>query len=520
MSKKPVFESKIRRFLIDTRKRNKDYGVRQLAGLVFDKFGIKISKSTVNNIVKSARLSRPVGRSVLKSHRFSGELYGAGYAFFLGAARLLGLNNKLSEIVREMGLCKGIRPESIPSLFDAWLIAKAIYNVPLEKISGYSKKELWDIIGYKISRAHFEEFLMKFEFSQDIANKVFTYITSSVKDVHGIKFTIADGSAFYLDAKSCHLWPDAKIPVNFYTNLLFVNRYINSAIEGKHPFFVLCANPEGAAQKPEVADFITSLDGSVSGKRIRRVDLLGHDGRPISEVPFVLPVRRRYVIGCGPGAWKEVSGHQPLQESSLLFEPLEKLFFVAEERINITQNVGNKEVMARRVYLRSADKTQKTVLLSNLDPKDWNAVEIAEAYLRHFGNFHEYMRQSSGWIKNPGYLDDFVTSGRFLVYALRLKEAVNLDQFFSVLVDICDMFAKMTIFPAACSRWSLLKTRELIYKRPGAVQRDMALDVLFNIFKMKDLEQNRVLEDAHLLFNALSASEISGRKIWISLAGG
>ena len=518
MSKSIKFNQSVRRFILETRKRNSDYGVRKLADLAFSKFGVKISKSTVSNIIKSAKLNKPVGRSVLKAYRFSGELYGAGYAFFVGAMRLLGIGEKVAAISSEMGLCKGIKPETIPSLVEGWLLARAIYNVPLEKIAGYSKNELWDIIGYKFSKANFEAFLSRFEFSQDIGNKLVTYFMNAIKDVNSIKFSLSDGSAFHVDARNCYVWPAKKIPQNFSLNLLFLDSYVNSFMEAKEPFFVLSANPEGSAQAKELLDFILAMEGSVAQKRIRRVDLFGPDGRPCREISFVLPLRRRFVIGSAPEIGKAAGPLQKLGGANFIFEPFGKLFFVTEESYKLPQTIVNKEVMIRRIDVKSSDPSLRVSLLSNLDPKDWTASEIAESYLRRFGNFQEYLMQASEWAKNPGYADEFVSSGRFLAHSLRLKETKDLEHLFACLVEICDLFAKMSFLPPSCRQWSLLKTRELIYKQPGTVKRETAYDVLFNILKTKELEQIRVLEYASLLFNSLPASEKSGRKLWIFLS--
>ncbi|MDD2731483.1 MAG: helix-turn-helix domain-containing protein [Candidatus Portnoybacteria bacterium] len=518
MSKLSKFNQNVRRFILETRKRNSDYGVRKLADLAFGKFGVKISKSTVNNIIKTAKLNKPVGRSVLKTYRFSGELYGAGYAFFVGAMRLLGIGEKVGAISSEMGLCMGIKPETVPSLFEGWLLARAIYNVPLDKIAGYSKKELWDIIGYKISKANFEAFIAQFEFSQDIGNKLVTNFLGSIKDVNSVKFSLSDGSIFHVDARSCYVWPAKKIPQNFSSNLLFIDSYVNSVMEAKEPFLVLMANPEGSLQAKELLDFVLAMEGSVAEKRIRRVDLFGPDGRSCREISFVLPLRRRFVVGITPEIGRTADPFQKLGGVNFIFEPFGKLFFISEDSYKIPQTIVNKEVTLRRIHVKSSDPSLRISLLTNLDPKDWTASEIAESYLRRFGNFQEYLMRASEWAKNPGYADEFVSAGRFLAHSLRLKETKDLYHLFACLVEVCDLFAKMSFLPPSCRQWSLLKTRELIYKQPGTVKRETAYDVLFNILKTKELEQIRVLEYASLLFNGLPASEKSGRKLWIFLS--
>ncbi len=423
----------------------------------------------------------------------------------------------MAAISSEMGLCKGIKAETVPSLVEGWLLARAIYNVPLEKIASYSKKELWDIIGYKFSKANFENFLAAFEFSQDIGNKLVTYFLNNIKDVSSIKFTLSDGSIFHVDAKGCYVWPAKKIPQNFSLSLLFLDSYVNSFLEAKEPLVVLSAHPDGGAQARELLDFILAMEGSVAEKRIRRIDFFGPDGRSCREISFVLPLRRRFVIGTPPEAGKAVDPFQKVGGLNFIFEPFGKLFFVSEEQHKIPQPIANKEVIVRRIHVKSSDPGLRISLLTNLDPKDWTAIEVAESYLRRFGNFQEYLMLASEWAKNPGYADDFVSAGRFLAHALRLKEARDLEHLFVSLVEVCDFFAKMSFLPPSCRQWSLLKTRELIYKHPGTVKRETAFDVLFNILKTKELEQIRILEYASILFNSFPVSEKSGRKIWIFL---
>jgi len=66
-----VYKTKeqIKEFIIEAKKANPILSCRQLTPLIKEKFGISLSKSTINNIFKEANLSGPVGRKPLKREK-------------------------------------------------------------------------------------------------------------------------------------------------------------------------------------------------------------------------------------------------------------------------------------------------------------------------------------------------------------------------------------------------------------------------------------------------------------------
>ncbi|MBU1726883.1 MAG: hypothetical protein KJ880_04575 [Candidatus Omnitrophica bacterium] len=63
------FKQEVRDFIIEQKKTNPNLGCRNLVDLIEEKFQVKVSKSSVNSIIKNAGLSSPIGRRLKKKRR-------------------------------------------------------------------------------------------------------------------------------------------------------------------------------------------------------------------------------------------------------------------------------------------------------------------------------------------------------------------------------------------------------------------------------------------------------------------
>lgn len=516
MSRKPKITPKIKTFVLETRKRNHGYSVRQLAQLTESKFGIKVGKSSINNILKGAKLSRPVGRSVSTNARFSGNVFGIGYGYLLGAMRLYDVPAKIVQSLLQAGLVSG-KDVELTHMFESAILAKAIYNISFKKIEDYSKNELWNLVGYKKSKIEVKEFFKQLKFSQQIAIKGVKENLSAIKDVANIRFTLADGSVFYLDARLQAIWPSASIPIEFYSNSLLCYSYVNFPIDSKAPFFVFNSSSASSPDR-QLADFIYAIDGAIAQKRIRKIDFLDQAGKPVESLPLVLPQRRRFVIGLPPDQTKtfpSVDNNIATVTSDLM----NTTFNLSETAVKYSQFIENKEVKIRLIRIRTNENLDKLALATNLDEKDWPAPAIVTAFLRRFGDFqqkHHYFLEVKD---NPGYLENFVTFDKINSYIKSaFQNEADLDAFLENMVGLCDKLAKITFFPAICYNWSLLKTREMIYKQSGTINRDLAEDTVFKLILNKELESKAFQDASCVRFNESQIFENSGKRLWFKIS--
>ena len=514
MSRISKITQDVRNYVLSRKRKNSNISCRTISGEAGNKFKITISKSSVNSIIKGARLSSPVGRNVAKIYRPCGEADGAGYAFLLGANYLLGFSRILATTLRKLAPSMRMKWDTLEAISEAWIMARAVYNVPLSKIEDYNKSDLWFITGRKANKGLLKQYVDTIKVTQLIGSQLVSEISHVLQDVHYLKIYLADNTFYMLDGQLKSVWRDAKIPIDFCTTIDIANSYINNKIFGSEPFVVFNAFPETMLGE-EISDFIFSIDGSSSNKRIRKIELISPQGVIIKEVSFVVPGRRNFIIGIWPWQYKPIADLEKRQTASKIFiEAIGQEFYFSEDRVRFVQHAQNIDVMLRLIVIKSAkDGPSKLCIFTNLNPESWNAALIVERYLRNFPDVvvgHKLFLRAA---KTPAYLEDFISSEKMLANANKINETNDQDAWFLILVEILNDFVKRSFFPAACASWSLLKMRELFYKQRGIIKRDMAEDILFNLFNTNMLEEKELISFASAKFNEANISDSSGRQL-------
>ena len=178
------------------------------------------------------------------------------------------------------------------------------------------------------------------------------------------------------------------------------------------------------------------------------------------------------------------------------------------------QHAQNIDVMLRLIVIKSTkDGPADIGIFTNLDAENWNAARVVEKYLRHWPDVVVGHKLFLKAVKKPIYLEDFISSEKMLAQAKNINEANDPDTWFLILVEILNDFVKRSFFPETCASWGLLKMRELFYKQHGIIKRDMAEDVLFNLFNTKMLEEKDLISFASAKFNEANIFDSSGRQL-------
>ncbi len=515
MSKIVKISSNIKNYVLSRKRKNPDISCRVLSKEASDKFNITISKSSVNAIIKSAKLSSPIGRKVTRIFRPAGEADGVGYAFLLAANYLLGFSKILANSIKKTHPSLRVKFDTLETISEAWIMAKALYNVPLEKIENYSKNDLWFITGRKANKGLLKRYIDSFNIMQLINLQVLSDISHVLQDVHYLKFHLADGSQYFIDGQMKSVWKQEKIPIDFCTTVDIANSYISRAIFGSQPLVIFNAFPE-TMLGDEISDFIFSIDGASSSKRIRKIELISPQGVRIKEIPFVVPSRRKFILGVWPWQYKTIAQLEKIPASGSFFlEAIGREFYFNEENIRFVQHVHNIDVTLRLFVLKDTkDGPAKLGIFTNLDPEEYPAREVVEHYVRKWPDPMASHRLFIKNTKSPLYLEDFKSSEQMLTEAKRVGDASEPDHLFAILVDILNDFSKRTFFPEECSSWSLLKMRELFFRKRGVIVRDKADDVLFKLFKTNELQEKDTFALASLKFNEMPIFDASGRKLW------
>jgi hypothetical protein len=518
MSKLIKISNKVKNYVLQRKRKNPQLSCRTLAIDVSSKYNILLSKSSINSIIKKAKLSSPVGRNVTKIHRPNGEAEYVGFAFIHAANLMLNFPKILAGVIKKCYPETKLKIDTLETISEAWIMAKALYNLPLNKIANYTKNEIWFLTGRKVNKGLLKRYLDTLKSSQHIANNMFSEMSHAIQDVHYIKFHLAGGSEFLLDGRLKSIWKKPEIPTELSTTIDIANSYINNTIFGKEPLVVFCAFPESTLGD-EISDFIFSLDGSSSSKRIRSIEFVSPQGVTIKDVPFVAPDRRSFIVGIWPWQYKYISEIEKKQATGkYMLEPTGQEFYFTEENIRFAQHVKNIDVMLRLIVVKSApDGPAKIAIFTNLSPEEYSAQQVVARYVYKWPDVMAGHRLFLKAAKTPIYLEDFISSDRLLSQARAIKDADDPDAIFSNIVDILNEYVKREFFPEECAGWSLLKMRELFYRKNGFIARDMADDVLYKIFNINELQEISVFHDAATKFNEAHCIDNSGRKLWLTI---
>ena len=505
-------------YILIRKKSNPELSCRTLCLETSKKFNINISKSSVNSVLKHAKLSSPVGRRVEQAFRPSGETTNVGFSMLFGANLKLGLSTILAKVIHDAHPGIKLNFESLEAISEAWIMAKAIYNVPLEKIENYSKNEMWFITGRKANKGYLKYYVESMKMLQTINNQIVMELTNRLQDIHFLKFFLADGTQFYLDGQLKSVWNTKDIPLNFSVTYDKSNTYINNLFSGQEPVLIFSARPETVLTE-EINSFIFCFDGSSTTKRLRKIEAYSPKGEVLKEASFVIPERRRFIIGIWPWQYKPVVELEKKETlGRVILEPLGAEIHFTEDNIRFSQHIHNIEVTLRLIILKSSKNGPARLgLLTNLDPSDWDIERIVETYVRDHPDFEAEHRIFLEAVKSPLYFEDFISSEKIINQAKKINDACDPDALFACLVEVLNMFAQRTYFPSECSRWSLLKMRELFYKKNGFIKRDMAQDVLYKLFIGNILEEKKILISASTKFNSSCVEDYSKRKLWLLL---
>lgn len=514
-NKRSKLNNEVRTYVLGRKSKNHAISCRRLAEDASARFEIKISKSSINNILKASRLNSPVGRSVSKIFRPAMNAMGAGYCFLFGANMMLGLSKILASTIKKAHPLVRLKSDTLEAISDAWLLAKAVYNVPLGKIEDYHKNEIWLLVGRKANKGLLARYMESFKYLQTINSNIVSELQHVLQDVRFLRFHLADNSQYIIDGQFRSIWKEGPVPLDFCTTIDVADSYINSIFFVGEPAVIFNARPE-AMLGEEISNFIFSLDGASSQQRIRRIELVSHKSTVIKEIPFIVPERRRFILGIWPWQYKTIAELEKKPAAGkVTIEPTESEFYFSEESVKFVQHAHNIELTLRLVIVKlSKDGPARIGFFTNLDKEQWDTKRVVEQYLRSWPNPEAGHKSFIKASKNPEYAEEFISGQKIYEIAKKIGESRDPDMIFTTLVEILNEFSKRVFFPTECAGWGLLKMRELFYKQNGHIKRDMADDVLYKLMYNNELEQKNFLDFACVKFNESRILDFSGRKLW------
>lgn len=513
MSNLKKITASLRKYILDQKVSHPDISCRDLSEAVKTRFKQNISKSAINNLLKGASLSSPVGRRVSAGFRDTREIDGAGYIFLLGANRLTGLSGIMASLIKKEHPELKIGTQSIEAITEAWIMAKAMYSVSLDKIADYHKNELWFLLGRRVSKGMLKGYIRGLGNLQTIINQLVIELSYILQDIRYLTFFLEDGSKYYIDGRFKSIWSGQAVPHSFAVTIDIVDSYIKNIFFGSMPTFIFNVQPESGLGE-EITNFIFSIDGSSQTKRIRRIEYADMKGKVVKDVPFVVPEKRKFVLGIWPWQYKPASElENRLPQGKISLEPMGREVYYCETLVKFTQHVGNIDVMLRLIVLKpDKEGPIKIALLTNLLSEKWSVERVVGEYMRLYPDLEAGHAHFLEAVKKPEYFENMLTCEKITPIVKKISEAMDADSLFAGLVEILNAIAKKSFFPEGCVDWSLLKMKEIFYKQKGTIKRDVSRDILFNLLYPNMLHEKKFLDYAVAHFNESKIFDFSGKK--------
>ncbi|MCX5703993.1 MAG: hypothetical protein NT066_05860 [Candidatus Omnitrophica bacterium] len=482
----------IKEFILDKKQADPILSCRGLAGLVEDNFKIKLSKSTINAIIKAAKLSMPVGRrrkkrrrpkqevplqittpqetkmvavpinipeqveQVLEVQREAGEL-NLGLIWLKAADYLLGGANYLVEEIK-----KHSRQE-IPDIFAK---TESLIYMPL---FGATKEDLLKqeecsglLFDKKLASEEILSYLNDLQHVQTLPPNLSQIISDIFLDISGIKVTLSSNSTFYLDSQLYTVWSTPHIPSDFSSTIYNIKGYINRYFQGYDPLVLLMA-PGYDMPTKEFFDFMSCLEGTE--KNITSLALYGDKLKELEVIALGHNRRRYFVFGLWPWQFTEFRQVKKIGEfRPFRFEALNMGLYLADAELELLQPDVNKRVTLRGCALKGKlDEKVRLLVLSNLSMEKATAEQLLNLYLSHWPSLEEAFRDYSRKIELFTYTAD---SRHFLStqgLPFQKPDAADIKAVFEYYLKLLDCYVRWHFLPAGYENKDFSTVNEQFY---------------------------------------------------------
>ena len=374
---------RIRRFLLEAKRKQYKLSCRKACILVERKFLVKLSKSRVNLLWKENSLSQPVGRVSTKKPPPQSQIQNVGFAFLIAADTQLQLTVTLAESLRSV----------FPKIPVSYL-QKALYSLIYRKL--FPDSEFWTISRHNIL---LNKLLSIENRLDDCDEELVTFLNEAgnlQQEIVGIHFMKQDKARLTLDGQMRSLCLGST-PEALARPLSVVDKELGDVFLRHRPL-ILFAMPGFSLYGAEITELFESFQGEDPEKSITNINLVDAKGK-IKDCLSDLPVARHSIIfGLWPWQYQIPGNVKPKGGYRYLwFGPTSTEFSVGESELSISQHTSNKELTIRLIHIKHRKTGFPMLSLgTNIPKNEAKTKEIALLYLNRWpyieNSFEEYLK--------------------------------------------------------------------------------------------------------------------------------
>lgn len=559
----------IRDFILEQKKANQALSCRGLTGIIEKKFQIKVSKSSINSVIKEAGLSMPVGRRLKKRRRrflkpiepqpvteakpevaeelvkplvpeqvpvniepisapveikpelpaetmveaeirteVPEETICTGAILLKAADYLMGGSYHILETIKDI-LNK---PES-----DILAKIESLIYLPLFELSQGGRaedlSELWALVGRRLSREDILSYLNDLQSLITLHSHIVRIISNTFQEVRCIKINYPDGNILYLDGQLHTVWSTPHIPFDFSGTIYNIKSYLNKYLYKEHPFILFMA-PGYDTPTKEFFNFILNLDSKE--KSVSKLTLYDSRFAELDVLPLEHAKRHFLVFGLWPWQFLEFRKVIKIGEfKPFNFEELKKDLYLAQIEMDLSQpNVSQYITLRGAVLKTSLSEKSRLVILSNLPLELAQPEEVTKIYLNHWPNLEEAFQDFSRKIE----LFTYTADSQKLFSAERINANIKADQGLSALfkyyLKALDLYVKWHFLPPGSQDTDFATINERFYSLKARLQRRKEW-VFVTFLPPPGYPFLKELEYACRRVNEKEIMDYAGKRVWL-----
>jgi hypothetical protein len=453
----------VKEFILKEKQADPNLGCRKLASLVLDKFQEKVSKSSINSLLKETGLSMPVGRR-RKARRGIVETEGLGGIFLKAADSLLGGSLAISEAIK--GQISG-SPKDILAKTKALLYAPLFAssdNLQFKPDSG-----LWALLNQRFSHEEMLAYLNELQQVKGLSAEISQAISDIAQEAHCFKITTSSNAQFYLDGQLHTVWSTANIPFNFSVPVRDARKRLKEHLKDNEPWLLLMA-PGYDKPTKEFFEFLSGVENRE--KHIMQITLLDNQSGILENVQSGQNSQGFFIFGLWPWQFTALRKVKTISEfRPFYFDILKEELFIADIEVELTQPDINQTLTLRGLSLkRVAEDKIRLMVLSNYN-QDKAAQELVEAYLSHWPNledsFRDYGRKVELFARAAGPKRIFSSENAFLKAGLN----EGIVELFRRYLKLLDAYVRWYFLPAGYENKDFSTLKEQFYSLAGRIKR-------------------------------------------------
>ncbi len=504
---------KIRDFIIQKKTIESHLSCRKLTSLIFDKFQVKISKSSINALIKELGMSMPVGRRRKKKRRLVTEVEGLGVIMLKIADALAGGSHYMADLIKS----RLKSDDSETGQKTECLLYGPLFD-DIDRLELQPDCALWPIVNKKFGTKELVSFYNELNAHKPISSDIHRVVTTIFQEVRCIKVNYSGENVLYLDGNLYTLWSSPHIPYDFSTTIYNIKSCINKYFRKNSPFMLFMA-PGYDKPSKDFFDLLSFFQNT--NKRTLRLSTHNNKFEEIEAFPLELGTKHLFMFGLWPwqfSSYRKVKKIGDFKSFSLKGIPDD--FYIADTEIDLLQPNTRQMLTLRGCAVKKGanDKT-RVIILSNASPEQLKIEDLAETYLNHWPNLEETFQDLSRKIE----LFTYTAASQRFFSTDNLAFGKNSEQEIKGLLDYyiraLDLYVKWHFLPSGYEDKDFSTIKQRFYGLKGIIKNKP--DCALVTFKppavypfMKDLEYAcRRINEKEIIFG-------DGRRLWLSVSAG